>query len=503
MALMNHDRNKKVERMVSVTPDIIPFVSPIRANVLTPTELETVKGKTLQLLSEVGVHFPSSKALEIFAENGAHVDRANEIVRLPQDLVEKAMGEAPRSFILGGREERLDLLLDGSCSYLCTDGTGVHVVDVDTREKRPSRKEDIAMMARVCDALPLVSFFWPMVSSKEYGHTAPLHNCHAGLINTLKHVRGGTTVHPRLAPYIVEMASVISGSTEVRINRPPICANICTISPLSHDKHGIETALIYAEAGIPTSFMAMPTMGSTAPATPLAALIMGDAEVVSAMVLMQLAHPGTPVFHAVFTSMMDPRTGAYISEVPTPSYIMAKQLAHEWKVPCLGGARVSGDAPELGWQSGYEVGLGSGMIAMAGGEICGLLGLVGSATTLYPEELILDHDSIFHVYEMMNNKGLDEIDQALDVIREVGPRNHFLAQKHTRKHIRNFRLPSLLRHRGPDGKQRDPREIALERFKHLESTHHPQPLSDEVLAELDNILDAAERESENIFGDPD
>jgi len=487
--------------MVTETPDIIPFISPIKAEILTQTELETVKGKTLQLLMDVGVHFPSPKALDIFAEHGAHVDKKSEIVRLPPALVKKAMSSAPRSFILGGREERFDLILDGSCSYLSTDGTGVHVIDVETREKRESRKEDIAMMARVCDALPLVSFFWPMVSSKEYGHTAPLHNCHAGLINTMKHVRGGTTVHPRLAPYIVEMANVVAGSTAERIKRPPICANICTISPLSHDKHGIETALVYAKAGIPTSFMAMPTMGSTAPATPLAALIMGDAEVISAMVLIQLAYPGAPVFHAVFTSLMDPRTGGYISEVPTPSYIMAKQLAHAWNVPSLGGARVSGDAPDLGWQSGYEVGLGAGMIAMTGGEICGLLGLVGSATTLYPEEVILDHDSIYHVYEMINNKRFEEIDMALDVIREVGPRGHFLSQNHTRKHIRHFRLPTVLRQRGPDGKQRDPREIALEEFKRIAATHHPQPLPDKFLAELDRIISTGENEVKKIFGE--
>ncbi|MBC8506897.1 MAG: trimethylamine methyltransferase family protein [Anaerolineales bacterium] len=487
--------------MVTKTPDIIPFVSPIKAEVLTQAELETLKAKTLLLLNDVGVHFPSSKALDIFAEHGAQVDRESEIVRLQPELVEKAMASAPRSFILGGRKERFDLFLDGKRSYLCTDGTGVHVIDLETRAKRESCKDDVAMMARVCDALPLVSFFWPMVSSKEYGRTAPLHNCHAGLINTLKHVRGGTTVHPRLAPYIVEMASVVAGNTENRIKRPPICANICTISPLSHDKHGIEAALVYAEAGIPISFMAMPTMGSTAPATPLAALIMGDAEVISAMVLIQLAFPGAPVFHAVFTSLMDPRSGGYISEVPTPSYIMAKQLAHAWNLPCLGGARVSGDAPELGWQSGYEVGLGAGMIAMAGGDICGLMGLVGSATTLYPEEVILDHDSIFHVYEMINNKRFDEIDLALDLIRDVGPRSHFLAQKHTRTHIRNFRLPTLLRNRGEEGQQRDPREIALEKFKHIEATHHPQPLPDDVIAELDHILEAAEIEAEAIFGE--
>lgn len=485
--------------MNTETPDIMPFFSPIKAEVLTPVELDVIKEKTIYLLDEIGVHFPSNKALEIFAEHGAHVDMQNQIVQIPPDLVIKAMSSAPRSFILGGREERFDLFLDGGRTYLSTDGTGVHVIDLETREKRPSCKDDVALMARVCDALPLVSFFWPMVSSMEFGHTAPLHNCHASLINTLKHVRGGTTIHPRLAPYILEMATVVAGSTQERVRRPPICANICTISPLSHDKHGIDTALIYAEAGIPISFMAMPTMGSTAPATPIGALIMGDAEVISAMVLIQLAFPGAPVFHAVFTSLMDPRTGGYISEVPTPSYIMAKQLAHAWNVPCLGGARVSGDAPELGWQSGYEVGLGSGMIAMAGGDICGLLGLVGSATTLYPEEVILDHDSIYHVYEMVTNIQFDEIGAALELIRAVGPRGHFLAQKHTRTHIRKFRLPSLLRHRGTDGNQRDPREIALEKFKYLEATHHPQPLPDEVLLELDHILETAENEAESIF----
>jgi trimethylamine--corrinoid protein Co-methyltransferase len=467
---------------------------------LTQTELETLKEKTMYLLDEVGVHFPSPEALEIFAENGARVDMEAEIVRIPPDLVKKAMSTAPRSFILGGREERFDLFLDGSCSYLSTDGTGVHVIDLETREKRASCKEDVAIMARVCDALPLVGFYWPMVSAKDYGHTASLHQCHAGLTNTLKHVRGGTTMNPQLAQCVVEMATVVAGSDEARNQRPPICANICTISPLSQDKEGIESALVYAEAGIPVSFMAMPTMGSTAPATPLGALVLGDAEVISAMVLIQLAYPGAPVFHAVFTSLMDPRTGGYISEVPTSSYMMAKQLAHAWNVPCLGGARVSGDAPELGWQSGYEVGLGAAMTTIAGGEICGLMGLVDSAMTLYPEEIILDHDAYYHVYEMFNSKRLSEMDSSLDVIKAVGQRGHFLAQKHTRDHIHGFHISTLRDQKGSDNQPSDPRDVALEKFKQIEASHNPQPLPEKVLAELDKILEAAEREAEKIFG---
>jgi hypothetical protein len=40
--------------------------------------------------------------------------------------------------------------------------------------------------------------------------------------------------------------------------------------------------------------------------------------------------------------------------------------------------------------------------------------------------------------------------------------------------------------------------VALEKFKRLNETHHPEPLPDEVLAELDRILAAAEREAERI-----
>jgi len=246
--------------MYSETPDIQHFNTKRRMEVLTPEQIETVQNGTLRLLEDVGVHFPSSRALEIFADNGAHVDKATEIVRIPPDLVHKALSTAPRSFVLGGREERFDLLLDGNSSYLCTDGCGVHVVDLETRQQRPSRKTDVAQMARISDSLPLISFFWPLVSAQDYGQTAPLHECHAGLTNTLKHVRGGTTTYAELAPYIVEMATVVAGSDEVRRKRPPICGNICTIAPLSQDEDGIECALTYAEAGIPTSFMAMTTM---------------------------------------------------------------------------------------------------------------------------------------------------------------------------------------------------------------------------------------------------
>jgi trimethylamine--corrinoid protein Co-methyltransferase len=483
--------------MYSDTPDIIPF-HPRKMEMLSRSELETMKKGTLHLLSEVGVHFPSQKALKIFADHDAHVDWDGELVRIPEDLVKKAMSTAPRSFVLGGREERFDLTLDGKSCYLNTDGCGVHVIDLETRQQRSSKKSDVAMMARVSDALPLISFFWPMVSAQDHGITAPLHECHAGLTNTLKHVRGGTTIHPQLAPYIVEMATVVAGSQEERRSRPPINANICTIAPLAHDAEGIETAMIYAEAGIPTSFMAMPTMGSTSPSSALGAMVVGDAEVVSAMVLIQLAFPGAPVFHSIIPSLMDPQSGGYIGMTEIPFSILTVELAHAWNVPCLGGGSLAGDANDIGWQSGSDGGLGAALIPLAGGEICGDLGMLGSSMILYPEQIILDHEICLTAFELLKEFEFNELDMALDVIKKVGPQSHYLLEKHTREHIRDFRYSPLLRKKDQEGNLRQPREVAIDEFKQIYATHQPEPLPESVQIELDHILAAADRESEKL-----
>jgi trimethylamine--corrinoid protein Co-methyltransferase len=484
--------------MYSKTPDIVPFSTSNKIQVLSPSELDILKNGTFHLLSEVGVYFPSEKALTIFADHGAHVDWENKFVRISPDLVVKGMSTAPRSFVLGGREERFDMTLDGSKTYLSTDGCGVHVIDLETHEQRASRKDDVAMMARVSDALPLISFFWPLVSAQDYGVTAPLHECHAGLTNTFKHVRGGTTVNPKLAPYIVEMATVVAGTEEIRRRRSPINANICTIAPLAHDGHGIETALVYAEAGIPTSFMAMPTMGSTAPATALGAIVIGDAEVVSAMVLMQLAYPGAPVYHSIIVSLMDPRTGGYIGETAIPFSIINVQLAHAWNVPSLGGGSTASDAVDVGWESGTDGGLGAAQIPLAGGEVCGYLGMLGGSMILYPEQLILEHETCLSVYELFEKFGFNELDMALDLIKKVGPRGHYLREKHTRAHIRDFRYSPLLRKKDDQGNPQQPRDAGLEEFKRIFANHQPEPLPETILKELDRILGAADKEAERL-----
>ena len=80
----------------SHTPDIISISSHNKIEILSPKEIENLKKGTYQLLAEVGVYYPSEKALKIFTEHGANVDWDSSIVRIPPELVDKALTTAPR-----------------------------------------------------------------------------------------------------------------------------------------------------------------------------------------------------------------------------------------------------------------------------------------------------------------------------------------------------------------------------------------------------------------------
>ena len=146
---------------------------------MDPGQLAEIKSATFQILETAGVHFPSERALQVFAEHGAQVDLESQIVRLSPELVAEAMSHAPRSYVLSGRAEGTDLLLDGTRSYFSTDGCGTLTVDFETGEQRRSCKDDVARMARVADYLSSIAFFWPMVSAQDFGHLAPLHELDA------------------------------------------------------------------------------------------------------------------------------------------------------------------------------------------------------------------------------------------------------------------------------------------------------------------------------------
>ena len=82
--------------------NIKPIETRLTLDVLAPDQRDAIKSATLHLLEHVGVHFPSQRALRVFSEHGAQVDRDQQIVRIAPELVMEALRQAPRSYTLSG-----------------------------------------------------------------------------------------------------------------------------------------------------------------------------------------------------------------------------------------------------------------------------------------------------------------------------------------------------------------------------------------------------------------
>ncbi len=296
-----------------------------------------------------------------------------------------------------------------------------------------------------------------------------------------------------LARHAVEMARVVAGDESTLRRRPPLSLLVCCIAPLGLDRDGMESALVLAEAGLPVGFMSMANVGSTGPATLAGTLVTGDAEIVAAMILIQMAHPGAPVFHSMMPGIMHPHTGAYLATAweGTLLYPVGVEMAHAWGVPSLAGVFAT-DGQTPGWQSGGDAASSLMLCALTGAETGSGLGLLESCTLLYPEEILLDSDIYQRV--RLEAAGLDTSPEALalDVIQAVGPRGQFLRQRHTRDNLRRRIFSDLTSQPAPDGSLRDPVEVAREKVDWILANHQPEPLQDVQKKELQRILALAD-----------
>ena len=477
--------------MHNQTPLLQPIFRHFSNQLLKDSQLAELKQASLAILEEVGVHCPSRKALEIYAQHGGMVDFENEIVRLPAETVLKYIALAPRQYTMGARQPDFDLRIDGTASYCATDGCGVETVDFRNGQRRQSCKDDVASMARVADYLPSMGFYWPMVSAQDHPANAPLHELEASFSNTVKHIQTPTVVTERDAHFAVEMAKVVAGDSQTMRLRPPLSFLICTIAPLAQDKESMEAALIFAEAGLPVGFMSMALAGSTAPATVAGTMLVGDAEIVSALVLIQMAVPGAPVYYSLMPGIMHPRTGGFLGNSLGGDLMYAGgvELAHMWGVPALAG--VGAEAGKSGWESALGIASSMLLCVLSGAETMSGLGLREGCTLLTHESLVLDHE----IYKVVQAQaaGLDISPEtlALDVIKAVGPKGHFLNLPHTREYLRKLEFSEVVL--ASLGREMDAIAFAKEKTDWILQNHVPQPLAEDQQAELKRIIQSAEQ----------
>jgi len=225
------------------------------------------------------------------------------------------------------------------------------------------------------------------------------------------------SIQKKEAQGAVEMASALVGGREALRKRPNLSLMECTISPLAQDGGSLEAALVAAEAGVPVGFMTMASCVSTAPATLAGNLAVGNAEVISALSLIQLAYPGTPVYYASAQTVMDLQTGSYTGGGPEDFLFGAatNRLADYYNFPLSMGSFATG-AKKPDWQAGIENSLSTFMASAVMSDMLSGVGLLNGSSIWSFEQMIMDCEIFSIVCKIMEGIEVNEEILALDVI---------------------------------------------------------------------------------------
>ncbi len=466
-------------------------------NVLTSEEVKKIHSATLNIIENVGVRFPSKRALEIWAANGASVDHEKMIVKVKPEIIEAALKNAPPAYLLGARDPQQNCPMDGNHVFLGTDGCGVEVIDIHTGQKRTSALQDVADIARVADATEEIGFHWVALSAQDKpAATRGLHELKAVWENSTKHVQTESVYNEIEARAAMELAIAVAGSKEELRRRPVLSLMQCTAPPLGHDGGSLDAALVAAEFGVPTGFMTMAANLTTGPATLAGNLAVGNAEVISATALIQLAYPGAPVFYAAAQTASDLRNGAYTGGGPEDFLYGAATnvLADFYNIPLSMGSFATG-AKEPNWQAGLENGLSTMMACIVMSDMLLGAGFLHGSRIWSFAEMMLDCEIFSIIHKVMQGIVVNDDTLAMEAIANVGPGGNFLTQKHTRQHMRDIFLPQFMDRRPYtewETKKDDARDWALEKARKTLANHQPEPLDANISTELAKIISALE-----------
>jgi len=458
---------------------------------LSETERAFIHERTLWVLENVGVSIPSTRALDLLSKGGAAVDRERHLARLPRQVVEHCLSTAPGTVLLAARDSSHDIHLGGGSRLVCcADGEGTLIADDATGVVRDATLADMRDVCRLYDALPEIDFLWTSLAAPSLDPVvAPLAVDAIALREASKHLQSVSPKTPRMVPTLLTMLEGVAGCS--LFERPIYSFLHCTVSPLQHDPDVTEASLDLVANGATVCLTSMPQMGSTAPLSVVGTAIVTMAELLSGVVLFQLAHPGCQLVSEPMPAVTDMRTGQYLGGAPEVALanLACVEMSRFYGLPTIGSGSTT-DAKGVNFQAGAE-----GMLLWLSVALAGADGLVASAffngsRVLSPAKAVLDADAIGMLQRFMSGVTVDEETALLGDIAEVGPGGHFLGRGSTRARARSGELfePRVF-HRERCESHVDTALIAdaAARAREILAEHHVEPLPEEV----DRLIDSA------------
>jgi len=453
--------------------------------------LELFHRSALEVLETTGVRVEHDGALKLFAASGCDVNFAEKLVKIPVYIIEEALRKCPSSFKIKARNPKHDLLVGGDTIYFMQ-GMGMRHLDLDTWETRPATVKEHREAMIVADALDNLHLVDPIFIYMDRVGIPPcmvmLENLASGFRYSSKAEHFGYQQDCEI--FAIKMAKELGVNLNIEVD---------TAAPLTFYQGSVEATFRYVEAGFPVEPCIGITAGAEGPATLSGSLVLGLAQVLAFVAMVQLKKPGSAISVQHALKPMDMQRG-------TPNYglpgfalttVVMNQLLRRYRIPSCTVLGFTSTSKKIDFQCGYEKSMGALISALTGGNLQIFHGGSGSELIYNPELSILDDDVAGWIGRFLEGVAVNDETLAVDVINEVGPiPGHFLNTAHTRKWWRAEHYATRVADREvypvwvKSGKK-DALDHARERMREILATHKPEPLSDSQERAIRNILDEA------------
>ncbi|MHB0878153.1 MAG: trimethylamine methyltransferase family protein [Anaerolineae bacterium] len=479
-------------------PSVAPSPDRPFFQLLSDAQLRDIHEAALVVLADVGGRVYHQQAVDMLRRAGCRVSDGN-LMALPRSLVEDCVASAPSRIVLHRRDGSAALYLEGNNTYFGTGSDLPNVIDLETGEPRPALLADVESMARVVDALANIDFVMSMALPSDVPPLLSDRYAYRAMVaNTVKPIVY-TAWDEVSARDVIAMAEAVAGGEEALRQAPTLLAYLEPSSPLKHSEAALAKLIFLAGKGLPFMYSPGAITGATAPATIGGALAQCTAEVLTGLVLGQLARRGAPFLWGSSASPLDMRsmTNPYVAPEDMLHNTAMAELAHRfYKLPVWGFAGCSDSkVPDL--QAGAEGAMWVAVAALAGNNLVHDSGYLESGLTGSYEMLLAMDDSIGLFRRFLGGLNLTPADFALDTIAAVGPGGHYLDSDLTLQHFRGFWRPRWFDHQKRDRWAADGALDASARLrlaaKRLLAEHVVPPLPATVSAALDGIVAAAAR----------
>ena len=406
-------------------------------------QLDLLHMSSLRILEQVGVNIHDAGIRDMLKNAGAKI-HDDLRVSIPAKLVENALKTAPSRIDIYDRNGEAAMILEGTRSYYGTGSDLKYTIDSATQQRRLSTLKDVELSARICEQLANIDFVMSYALPDDVqDFRAEIEQMRVLLAASSKPLVMTVFSEKEAFRAMHQLAVDSCGGDSNFRDQPNYLMYGQFVSPLQHDADALDRLLFCADNAIPLIYVPTIIVGSSGPVTLAGSLALANAECLAGLVMHQHKSAGAPFVYGGCVSPLDMKTTVFVYDSPEwrMADIVMSQLSQRYDLPVFGTAGAS-DGKTIDAQAGAEWSYSLLVNALAGTNLIHDVGYMESGLTGSLEALVIVDEIIGMVKRVVSGFEITEETLALDLIKNVGPAGHCLAEEHTLAHFREMWYPS-------------------------------------------------------------